>query len=180
MNIFIIEKTPGKIARSQCDKHAVKMLLESAQMLSVAHRVLDGFLEYRASKSGKRKVKYWKHPDSKLENILYKSVHENHPCTAWTMYSLENYIWHYELFAQMCSEYTYRYGKKHLSEEKLLDILRTPPQNFENFGFSEFSRAMPDAFMKIADTVDAYREYYKSKSFKMKWTSRSVPEWYIN
>ena len=42
MNIFYLDKNPVVAAQMQCDKHVVKMILESAQMLSTAHRVLDG------------------------------------------------------------------------------------------------------------------------------------------
>ena len=59
MNIFILDEDPVVAAQLQCDKHVVKMIVECAQMLSTAHRMLDGE-EYRApSKSGKRIVKKW-------------------------------------------------------------------------------------------------------------------------
>jgi len=74
MNLFVLNKDPVKAAQLQCDKHVVKMIVESAQMLSTAHRMLDGTLERRASKSGKTTVKYWTMPDER-ENIFYKAVH---------------------------------------------------------------------------------------------------------
>ena len=49
MNIFVLDKNPIKAAQQHCDKHVVKMILESAQMLSTAHRILDGKLEMRRS-----------------------------------------------------------------------------------------------------------------------------------
>ena len=42
MNIFVLDNDPDTAARMMCDKHVVKMIVESAQMLSTAHRVLDG------------------------------------------------------------------------------------------------------------------------------------------
>ena len=42
MNIFYLDKRPDDAAKMHCDKHCVKMILEYAQMLSTAHRVLDG------------------------------------------------------------------------------------------------------------------------------------------
>jgi len=33
MNIFYLDKDPVKAAQYSCDKHVVKMILESAQML---------------------------------------------------------------------------------------------------------------------------------------------------
>ena len=54
MNIFVLDQDPTQAAQLQCDKHVVKMIVESAQMLSTAHRVLDGILTKRPSKSGKQ------------------------------------------------------------------------------------------------------------------------------
>ena len=59
MNIFILDEDPTIAAQMQCDKHVVKMIVESAQMLSTAHRMLDGKLIMKPSKSGKRMVKYY-------------------------------------------------------------------------------------------------------------------------
>ena len=42
MNIFYLDRDPKIAAQLACDKHVVKMILESAQMLCTAHRVLDG------------------------------------------------------------------------------------------------------------------------------------------
>ena len=38
MNIFFLHKHPVIAAQMQCDKHVVKMVLETAQMLSTAAR----------------------------------------------------------------------------------------------------------------------------------------------
>ena len=58
MNIFILDNDPVIAAQMQCDKHVVKMIVESAQMLSTVHRMLDGKMERRLSKSGKVRVLY--------------------------------------------------------------------------------------------------------------------------
>ena len=58
MNIFILNDDPVIAAKEQCDKHVVKMIVESAQMLSTAHRMLDGVMDKRRSKSGKTMSKY--------------------------------------------------------------------------------------------------------------------------
>ena len=41
MKIFFLDKRPDDAAEMHCDKHCVKMILEYAQMLSTAHRILD-------------------------------------------------------------------------------------------------------------------------------------------
>ena len=96
------------------------MIVESAQMLSTAHRMLDGTETRRPSSTGKTMSKYWELDDNR-EDVLYKAVHIGHPCTVWTMQSDENYNWHYSLFNELCKEYTHRDNKFHTSQTKLMD-----------------------------------------------------------
>lgn len=42
MNIFVLDEQPEIAAQMMCDKHVVKMIVESCQLLSTAHHVLDG------------------------------------------------------------------------------------------------------------------------------------------
>ena len=183
MNIFILDKDPIVAAQLQCDKHVVKMIVESAQMLSTAHRMLDGEETKRPSKSGKRMVKYWVHPNSNLENTLYKAVHMHHPCTVWTMESAANYDWHYIHFKALCIEYKFRYGKTHSTETLLTKVLCDAPQNISyEKELTPFALAMqhePQCIHKD-DPVRSYQEYYQTKQdrFKMLWTRRQTPEWF--
>ena len=71
MNIFYLDKDPVKAAEMSCDKHVVKMILESAQMLCTAKRVLDGIEWTDYTKNG-RKIKRWRLENSNLEQIVYK------------------------------------------------------------------------------------------------------------
>ena len=90
MNLFYLHPDPTVAAQMQCDKHVVKMLLETAQMLCTAHHEVDG------SRAPKR---------------LYKSAYKNHPSTRWVRADAYHYEWAYKHFAALCDEYTYRYGK---------------------------------------------------------------------
>ena len=65
MNIFYLDFQTDKCAEYHCDKHVTKMIVEYAQLLSTAHRVLDGKEENRLSTNGKTMVKYWILPDEK-------------------------------------------------------------------------------------------------------------------
>ena len=180
MNIFVLDMNPKTAAQLQCDKHVVKMIVESAQMLSTAHRMLDGYVEKRPSKSGKTMVNYWVHPKQEMEDVLYKAVHHKHPCTVWTQESVYNYRWHYDHFCALLEEYTYRYGKIH-SSEKLKYWLVKPPKNIPHVPFTEFKLAMKHQpqCMHEGETVRSYREYYKTKKyFNMMWSKRGVPEWF--
>ena len=158
MNIFYLDKNPSIAAEMACDKHVVKMILESAQLLSTAHRVIDGD-EY-ADKVG-----------------LYKMAHKNHPSTIWTRTSTENYMWLNRYFGALCREYTYRYGKHHASE-RLIGLLAHVPKGLTYSGFTDPPQCMPD-YCKGEDTVLAYQNYYiLEKSRFAKWKKRPVPEWF--
>jgi len=181
MNIFVLDNDPTISAQLQCDKHVVKMIVESAQMLSTAHRMLDGYVEKRPSKSGKRMVDYWVHPKQYKEERLYKAVHHSHPCTVWTMESDANYIWHYDHFIALLDEYAYRYGRRH-GTEKLAMLLVQPPRFITKGSLTPFKLAMKDypECIALGDPVEAYRAFYQTKQarFKMAWTKRDIPEWF--
>jgi len=181
MNIFVLDNDPIVSAQLQCDKHVVKMIVESAQMLSTAHRMLDGVEEIRPSKSGKTRQKYWRHKDSGMEDRLYAAVHVGHPCTIWTMKSAQNYQWHYQHFVALCDEYTYRYDKIHLTDKILREALEVLPWNIPLTAQTPFAVAMqafPECIQE--DPVMSYRSFYQTKQerFKMVWTDRPVPEWF--
>lgn len=181
MNIFILDKDPVKAAQLQCDAHVSKMILESAQMLSTVHRVLDGRLTRRPSKSGKTMVKYWELSDDR-EDILYKAVHVGHPCTLWTMESATNYMWHYEHYCALHDEFMYRYDNTHKSFTDLHETLVALPNNIPLASQTPFKLAMgasPEC-IDSSDPVGSYRKFYQTKQhrFKMSWTKRSIPEWF--
>ena len=188
MNLFILHEDPGIAAEMQCDKHVPKMIVESGQMLSTAHRVLDGFQDKRPSKSGKTMVKYWDlylgQDCLESELLLYAAVHVGHPCTQWTMRSSDNYDWHYEHFIALANEYTYRYGKTHKTALDLGAALYNKPVNIPKGPRTPFELAMkanPEC-MFPENPVKSYRMFYQTKQerFKMVWTKRNRPEWFNN
>lgn len=179
MNIFILNNDPVLAAQEQCDKHVVKMIVESAQMLSTVHRMLDGTMERRPSKSGAM-LQYWKLHDDR-EDIVYKACHFNHPSTIWTRESKANYDWHYKHFIGLCDEYTYRYGKVHSTDTKLRKHLVNSPNNIPMKGMTPFKLAMgsnPECMFE--DAVKSYRAFYHTKQakFNMAWTKRPQPKWF--
>ena len=181
MNIFILNKDPVLAAQEQCDKHVVKMIVESGQMLSTAHRMLDGSQTRRRSKSGKTMSKYWVLDDDR-EDTLYKAVHMGHPCTVWTMESAENYKWHYEHFVALCAEYQHRYSKVHATQ-KLLEVpLKRMPNRILHTGRTPYALAMgaEPQCINHDDPVKSYKDFYitKQKRFKMVWSKRATPAWF--
>lgn len=156
MNIFFLDTDTRKIAEYHCDKHVVKMILETAQLLCGVHHVSES-----------RYI------------IPYKLSHKNHPCSIWTRNSLSNYLYLCELGLDLCEEYTYRYGKRHKSQDVIEWCLIHKP-NIPDIGFTEPAKTMPDEYKVGYSIVQSYRNYYiNAKSGFAKWTKRSVPEWFI-
>lgn len=177
MNIFALSGCPKESAQMMCDKHVVKMIVETAQLLSTAHRILDGELYIDKTVNG-RSIKRWRHPNSNLESSLYKASHVNHPSAVWTRENHNNYMWLFDHFQALCDEYTFRYQKNHLTKEKLIDILCFLPSNIKRGRFTPIPQAMPDKY-KSSHYVDAYRSYYVGDKARFaKWTNRSVPQWW--
>ena len=111
LNIFYVDSDPIEAAQSLVDKHVVKMILESAQLLSTAHRIIDGREIEGVSKSG-RKARRWILDDAR-EPVLYTATHVNHPSAIWARTSILNYNWLADHFFALLNEYTYRYDKHH-------------------------------------------------------------------
>ena len=179
MNIFYLDNNQRKCAEMHNDKHCVKMILEYAQLLSTAHRVLDGTETYGLTKTG-RKVRRWQ-LDGALDNTLYSATHINHPSAVWVRYSPENYMWLAEMLEELCNEYTYRYGKVHkVQRDGLMQALKNNfPNNFKNSGFTEPTPAMPDDVKVPGDSIASYHNYYiKNKTHLANWKKRNIPEWY--
>lgn len=163
MNIFVLDEFPMLAAQYHCDTHVVKMVLETAQLLSTAQRICTPALPYN------------------LRRTIYKPTHINHPCSKWVRESKANYQWLYELFRHLAAEYTYRYDKTHKSWATLQHALAEPPVNMPDKPLTPFAMAFgrniaPDP---KASAVQNYRWYYITKRDIARWErGRPVPEWY--
>lgn len=163
MNIFILDQDPVTCATYHCDKHVIKMILESAQLLSTAVNVLSG-----------------------KQVAPYKSTHINHPCSIWARQSYANFAWLWELMCALNYEYKYRFPKplepNHLAYDKcfikLLDYGHLLPNQLHRQPMDPFVQCMPEQY-KQKDAVKAYRAYYKGdKQHLAKWTKRIEPYWF--
>ena len=175
MNIFYLDRDPKLCAEMHVDKHCVKMILEYAQLLSTAHRILDGTQSVCLSKTGRKQVRYVL--SDQRENVLYSATHINHPSAIWVRKSRDNYAWLYQLLDCLCKEYTYRYGKRHKSQDVIEWCLINKP-NIADKEFTEPARAMPDEY-KSNCVVESYRSYYMGEKSKIAvWKNRETPEWF--
>ena len=163
MNIFFLDRDPATAARLHCDKHCVKMILESAQLLSTAHRVLDGH----------NKVL----PDER-EGILYRATHVNHPSAIWTRSGIDQYRWVHDLLYYLIWEFRSRYGKPHATERLQPHLLNAPHNISWDAPWNDPPQCMPED-VKHDDPVQAYRSYYaKYKNDIAKWAHGEEPEWW--
>ena len=177
MNIFYLDPLPRACAEMHNDKHVVKMILEYAQLLSTAHRYLDGAEGKRISASG-RNIRDWR-LDDKRDDILYRATHVNHPSAVWVRQSSANYDWLYVMWVELMDEYTYRYSKVHATE-RLKNALSSLPYKIPYGVFTPPTPAMPDEF-KVADVAESYHKYYiGSKRVMSRWTDRPMPQWFFN
>lgn len=159
MNIFVLDEDPIVAARYQCDKHVVKMMLETAQLLSTAQRELD--------------------PDSPLIEHVYKPTHKNHPCAVWVRESSANYGWTIEHLQGLLFEYRQRYKKTSKIEREILPVLLEMRNPSPKKPLTPFAQAMPDEY-KRQDAVEAYRLYYRAeKAAFARWERSVQPDWWI-
>lgn len=178
MNIFYLDSNVIRCAAYHCDKHIVKMILEYAQLLSTAHRVLDG-LPYRSVTSAGRRLTRYRLDDPR-ESLLYKATHANHPSAVWVRQSPQHYTWLHDLLQAVCHEYTRRYRKTHKVERTgLLTALAPHPVMIPTHLASvPPPLAMPDD-CKTSDHVLAYRRYYRHhKRTLAQWRYSQVPTWF--
>ena len=180
MNIFYLDHDVVKCAEMHNDKHTVKMILEYCQLLSTAHRYLDGTEVIGKTKTG-RNVKRWKLNDER-DTIIYSATHINHPSAVWCRQTSANYLWLHQLLVALCKEYTYRYGKVHKCErEGLVAQLARLPDTITSAPFTQPTPAMPDEVKILGDSVASYRNYYiNNKTHLANWKKREVPSWYAN
>jgi hypothetical protein len=177
MNIFYLDPNPRTCAEMHNDKHVVKMILEYAQLLSTAHRYLDGTEGKHLSPAG-RNIRDWRLGDNR-DNILYSATHINHPSAVWARKSSANYDWLYVMWVELMDEYTYRYGRVHASERLKLALSRLP-YKIPKGDFTPPTPAMPDEY-KVGDVAESYHKYYiGSKRVMSRWTDRPMPKWFFD
>ncbi len=175
MNIFLVDTDPIIAAQSLCDRHVVKMILETCQLLSTAHRILDG-VEYAGKSKAGRSVKRYRLDDER-EDRVYAATHVNHPSAVWTRQSVENYNWLVEHMYGLIAEYEHRYNKQHKCKQ-IAYYLQSPPHNLREYNMTKMPCAMDDKYVISDDPVVNYRNYYNvGKRHLHNWTNREQPEW---
>jgi hypothetical protein len=161
MNIFYLDRDPELAAKAHCDKHVVKMILESAQILCTVINEKAGY-----------------------QVTPYKTTHRNHPCTLWAGTNKANAYWLVNLTKALDEEFRRRFNHQvsHKSYQMLVDIqINTLISTYLPEGFfTPPALAMPDEY-RLADPVESYRLYYRlDKQHLLTYTKTERPSWLEN
>jgi hypothetical protein len=156
MNIFVLDTHPKIAAEYHCDKHVVKMVTESAQILSSAHSYYGSAVKNQ-----------------------YKDTHYNNPCIVWARSNDKNYLWLWCLFYWLSIEYEKRYKRVHKTANDLLrPLLSTPKGMPVASSTTPFYLAMPEIYRSI-DSVESYRRYYIAEKYRFaRWAYTPSPPWW--
>jgi hypothetical protein len=152
VNIFVVHPDPREAARQLCDRHVVKMTLETAQILSAASH----------------------HPDPP-----YRPTHTSHPCVFWAGENRSNFLWLVEHGLGLADEYTHRYGKVHASASVIQWAL-AHTDRLPQGDITRHPRCMPREIRDTtAQVVAAYRVYYVLHKPWATWRrGREAPTWW--
>ena len=166
MNIFILDYDLEKSSKYHCDKHVVKMILESVQLLCTSL-----------------------HESKEIYNIIkpieipYKSTHKNHPCAIWARASITNYNILALITLHLAHEFKFRFNKGYKSyttavTHRLIDEKQILANNSGiTYNKAHFVTCVPDDCL-MDDVVDSYRCYYnKHKQHLFTWKNKCVPDW---
>ena len=183
MNIFVLSLNPSEAAEYHCDKHVVKMILETTQLLYMCWNFYNpdnwrNFIEDKLEQSTTMIEM------SKIQKVNFNSYkcgkgHMNHPCSKWLRQSKQNYFWLCNLGLELCKEKAHRWpkNKQHSCFGHLEVLSEIFPQDLPDIPLTQFNLAMPDEY-KTDNIVLSYRMYYNmDKRSLFKWTNRSQPEW---
>ena len=190
MNIFALHWRQRKAARWHCDKHVVKMLLETVQLLYTAHWVL-AYPELRDCRSAvglARRQRELAVPASMAlasapvgkNGCHYRPCHVWHPCAVWTRKTSGNYAWLAVLGLELAREFRWRYGHEHACEAHAVWLAANPPPTIRKWPRQPFAIAMDDSYKVSSDPIVVYRHYYrtaKADAGLLTYTRREMPHW---
>lgn len=194
MNIFWLDNDPAEAARAHCDRHVVKMIVETAQLLSAAwHTVAPDQVElsigstdptfpmhdFANDLAAKLTFGYCYYINNQR---IYAPTHLHHPAVHWVVESRANYDWLWRLGMFLLEEYTYRYKKEHATRY-ILRTLELTPLALPDDALSDPPLMMPDEHQVVdadgyGDAVASYRRYYRDgKRHLLQYTRRQPPDW---
>tara|TARA_B100001250_G_scaffold170495_1_gene146850 strand:+ start:630 stop:1091 length:462 start_codon:yes stop_codon:yes gene_type:complete len=151
VNIFVLHQNPQTAAEMMCDKHVVKMILETAQMMCTVVASYD-------------------------HDTPYRPTHSKHPCTIWAGQSRANWNWLVDHGMSLCEEYTKRYNKVHKSQ-RVIEWCAMTHIDLPERTLTPFAQAMPPQYRNDCP-VTAYRDYYHGEKAGFATWKTQAPDWW--
>jgi hypothetical protein len=157
MNIFVTNPDPKASAKALDDKRVIKMILETAQILSTVIR--------------------FKNKEYADQHSLYKPTHTGHPCVKWAGQTKGNYHWLLQHMQALMDEYTARFGKVHKSSslfpalEAFVSRMDGDKTHFVNCTDFKFIPDIHEAYKKALNTK------WVNDKIRPRWTNSNPPEW---
>ena len=188
MNIFVLDTDPRAAALYHCNKHVLKMILETGQMLCTSHWMHHLWNADKSLSDFKRvrDAQGWLYENvPKKEQPPWKLTHARHPCTRWVSENVSNYGWTLTLGESLLTQYTVRYNKKHSTYYVFEWLRENYPPGIADGYITNHPVCMNDEY-KVYDSygnisaVDSYKQYYiLDKSRFAKWEPHArTPTWY--
>lgn len=150
MNIFYLHDNPKVCAMAMTNKHVVKMIVETAQLLSTAHHVLDNNVR---------------------QLPIYKATHKNHPSAIWTRETMGNYLWMHRHLYFLLNEYGERYNKKadDHATYKVWEALKSIPKYIPmTMTTTPIRLAITNVNYHIRNNpIASYRMYYEAEKLRL-------------
>lgn len=178
MNVFLLSLNPKENVKYYCDKHVVKMIVESTQLLCASSFRSYSNISIFDTKDEKD-MRLWNEWNISNNFMGYLPSHLKHPCTLWLIESLDNWLYLKDLAYCLINEWCYRYRHSPLEHpcKKVLDNLAEP--KLPALGLTEPPQCMPEKYKISNDVIMAYRNYYIGEKWKfVKWTKRGIPDWW--
>jgi hypothetical protein len=179
MNIFVLDRNQELCAQYHNNKHIVKMILESTQLLSTAYYEYGPVSSFAVSEN--ESIIFYN--NQKIEGFprlsFYKPTHRNHICAKWARSTQQNWEWLLKLGKELCKEYTFRFKKTH-SCESILEWMELNPPKLKDDKLEEFVCAMPKVYYEtVENPIISYRLYYTfGKDHLANWGNRGEPQWH--
>jgi hypothetical protein len=190
MNIFVLHWKQRKCARWHVDKHVVKMILETCQLLYTAHWVLfyTELKDYKSAIALSKAQKKLNVPEYIQSAPLcetsgepgYRPCHVHHPCAKWIRICSGNYLWLAKLGIELAREFRFRFGKEHSCEKHIIWLSENIPPTIRMFVRRGFPIAMDEQYKISKNPIICYRHYYKTSKKErglVKYTKRHIPHW---
>ena len=194
MNIFALSRNPLYAAEQMIDKHIVKMPTETCQMLHTNILYMK-FIDEHGVEPTLAELKLFHNSCftgyKQAGPKLMKPAMLNHPSTIWARKSLRNFHWLFNHGDALCKEYTFRYGKEHGTEKRIvdcasyIDIINNhdyPEDKLTPVDIAKFDKYRIPNETGVHNwdyVIESYRHYYLEGKWRFaEWRKNRRPDWF--